>query len=191
MMQLNVWYDLASEKDYVASLPHYSGPEHMQPMLPGTEGPHIDTTLRPRLEEQLPAVVGHISTALQTLFGPDVPSQVIVRITSYGFGGSYHLQGDWSRPGCGVTVRKDRLFDANVSLKTDVLVHELIHVCIEPQLRQKGWPTKYDPRREWLVDEIMRSKECHALCPGHQHQSKNEAPKAGLGELNFTKRPTY
>lgn len=191
MVQFDVWYDLASERDYVASVQRYSRPSNMQFELPDPAGPQIDADLKPRLVGQLKNKEHEISTTLEALFGNDAPKLAIVRISSYGGGGSYHLRGDWSRQDPGVTIRKDRLFDADGFLKTAVLIHELIHVCIEPQLRNLGWSPKYDPRREWLVDEIMRSNEFRALSPGHQHQPTNLKPAKGLDELSFAKRPSY
>lgn len=190
-MQLDVWYDLESENDYISSVTRYSRPESMHIKLPDSSGPIIDDTLKSKFENLVANKWQEIGNVLEKLFGEDVPQKVIVRLSSYGMGGSYHLPGDWRKPDYGVTIKKCRLFDACGALKTEVLVHELIHLCIEQQLRKKGWSRNYDPRREWLVDEIMQSNECQTLSPGRQHQGGNKRPDAGLDEIIFKNRPTF
>ena len=88
-----------------------------------------------------------LSKTLREVFGKDIPKTFCVYLTNYGVGGSYNLPN---------TV----IFNINNTRGYKTIIHEIIHLLIENQIK------KYNVQhweKERIVDLILNSKELSFL----------------------------
>ena len=88
-------------------------------------------------------IESNFSKKLNNLFDKEIPKTFFVYLTNYGVGGSYRLPNKI-------------IFNINNKKRSEVIVHEIIHLIIEPYIKKYNvshW------EKERIVDLILNSKE--------------------------------
>jgi hypothetical protein len=105
-------------------------------------------------------------TNLAQPFCKTLPNKVVVVISKYGVGGSYHVPNT-------ITLN---IYNQN---QFQEFIHELIHCCIEEPIVKKYALTH--PQKEGLVDWlILNDSFFHSIFPDYQLQAQSELPTKKL-----------